>query len=269
MKNKVSAILLVVLALSPGCATESPDPATVTRVDPLTGQPVNPAATASAPPTSPPNSAAHDESPGVQMTGEVSLQRNFYFVFDGSGSMHEAPPSSGGSGEQRFRSKIEAAKWAVRQFMTTVPNDVNLGLYVFDSRGQREVIPLGPNNRVAFLNAIENVRANQGTPLGDAIAKGVDALVEQYKKQLGYGEYRLIVVTDGEASDDLNAGVTQALRYSIPIYTVGFGIGEGHALRKYSVSYKNALSAGDLQQALTEAGSELDVYDPGTFKQKQ
>src|SRR5690606_5760668 len=101
-----------------------------------------------------------------------------------------------------------------------------------------------------------------GTPLGDATYKGVHSLVDQYRKQLGYGEYRLIVVTDGESSDNLDRGVAEANKFSIPIYTIGFGIGERHALRKHSISYRSADSAEELKQALEQAASELDVYDP-------
>ena len=41
--------------------------------------------------------------------GEVSLARNFYFIFDGSGSMRD---------RQAGRAKLEGAKEAVRKFLT-------------------------------------------------------------------------------------------------------------------------------------------------------
>jgi Mg-chelatase subunit ChlD len=91
-----------------------------------------------------------------------------------------------------------------------VPKDVNLGLYVFDRNGERQVVPLASNNRAAFLAAIDQVDAAGATPLGDAIGKGAHALVKEYKKQLGYGDYRLIVITDGEASDNISQGIVVA-----------------------------------------------------------
>ena len=184
--------------------------------------------------------------------GEISLARNFYFVLDGSGSMD---------------GKMEEAKAAIKIFVDTVPEEnVNLGLFVFDNQGTREVVPLAPHNRAQFMAAVNQASPGGGTPLGTSIKTGVDALTTQYKKQLGYGEYRLIVVTDGEASDSISTGVKPANRYGIPIYTIGFGIGERRALRKHSISYRSADSAEELKQALEQAASELDVYDPTDFK---
>ena len=79
-----------------------------------------------------------EESEGA----EASLARNFYFIFDGSGSMKSAPGGACG-GDQSFGSKLEGAQWAVEEFLAKVPEDVNIGLYVFDRDGRQEVVPLG------------------------------------------------------------------------------------------------------------------------------
>src|SRR5579872_569123 len=77
---------------------------------------------------------------GAQEKGQASLTRNFYFVFDGSGSMGE------NCGGDRV-SKIVGAKKALKQFMRIVPTNCDLGLFVFDVHGIREVVPLAPDNR--------------------------------------------------------------------------------------------------------------------------
>jgi Ca-activated chloride channel homolog len=197
--------------------------------------------------------------------GAVSLRRNFYFVFDGSGSMKDVPRKTADS-DQQFSSKIQGAKWAVTEFLTKVPKDANLGLYVFDKSGPREVLPLGPNNRTIFLQKVQNIHAKGGTPLGTAIAAGSEALQKQYNKQLGYGEYRLIVITDGEATDNLQTGVARATKNRTPIYTIGFDMGNDHALRKHSISYRSADSAKQLEHALEQAIGELDIFDPADFR---
>ncbi len=184
--------------------------------------------------------------------GEISLARNFYFVFDGSGSMDGR--------------KLQDAKIAVKEFMNNIPNDVNLGLYVFDYFGEREVLALGGNNRAQFLAEIDKVRADNGTPLGASIRTGAKALAAQRDKQLQYGEFRLIVITDGDSSDRIEYGTDEAERLLIPIYTIGFQIGERHALRAKSVSYKSANDLQELRKALQESAAELDVFDPQSFK---
>jgi len=196
---------------------------------------------------------------------KISLRRNFYFVFDGSGSMKEPPHTQNSDDDQSPTSKIEGAKWAVHEFLKKVPGDVNLGLYVFDRYGNREVLALGANNREQFLADVDKISASGGTPLGAAIAKGTAALSRQYDRQLGYGEYRLIVITDGEATDRLSDGVTAAEAKRIPIYTIGFDIGQQHALRRHSIAYRSASSAKEVEQGLEEAAAELDVFDQSSF----
>jgi len=195
--------------------------------------------------------------------GEVSLARNFYFIFDGSGSMGSPPPSAG---DQSFSTKLQGAKWAVDRFMEHVPDDVHFGLWVFDSRGSREVVALGPEKRGDFLAAIRATRSGGGTPLAHAIRKGTDQLVAQYKRQLGYGEYRLVVVTDGQA-DGIPDAAAYAERFGIPIYTIGFCVGEHHPLREFSVSYRTANSAEDLKQGLEQAVAESETFDPTVFEE--
>ena len=189
-----------------------------------------------------------------------STARNFYVVFDGSGSMIGRAP-----GGDKFRNKLDGAKWAMHQFVEALPDDVNLGLYVFDSRHNGEVLPLAANNKAEFLKLIDAVRDGGGTPLGDSIEKAVKTLKKQYEKQFGYGEFRLVVVTDGDSNDSMTEGVKAAQKNNFAIYTVGFGIGEKHELRRYSRFYKDAVNADQLKSALTEAGSELELYDPTSF----
>jgi len=200
--------------------------------------------------------------------GQVSLARNFYFIFDGSGSMRD-PISRDCGGDQTFERKIEGAKWAVAEFLKKVPEDVNLGLYVFDekhtSKSECNVLSLGPNNMTAFLQAINDVEAGGGTPLARAIQFGAEVLAEQKAKQLGYGEFRLVVVTDGLA-DDIPQAAEFATEKEIPIYAIGLCIQEDHPLRQYAVSYRAANNFQDLAKALEATVAETEFYDVKTFE---
>lgn len=198
--------------------------------------------------------------------GVAQTTRNLYVIFDGSGSMNDGLDSTC-KGDKSFRTKLEGAQWALREFIGHVPEDVNLGLYVFDARGRREFVPLGPGNRDAFLAAVRTVRAGEGTPLGEAIKTGVDRLVQQYKQQLGYGEFRLVVVTDGQANGEvpLAEATAYAAKFATPIYTIGLCIGAEHELRKYSVSYRAADSIEELREGLAETLAEPPSFDATGF----
>lgn len=189
--------------------------------------------------------------------GEPSLVRNFYFIFDGSGSMGEHL-----HGER----KIVGAKQAVRRFIEQVPSDVHLGLFIFDRQGKREVVSLEANNQQSFLQAIDNIEVGGGTPLARAIEYATDRLKEQRAMQLGYGEYNLIVVTDGKA-DNIPEASEIAVQQGISIYAIGLGIGENHPLNNpdYVVSYTAAENFDQLTQALVEAVAESPVYDDTDF----
>jgi Mg-chelatase subunit ChlD len=169
-------------------------------------------------------------------------------------------------GDKRFSSRLEGAKWAVEQFLPLVPREVNLGLLVFDTNGNSERVSLGPDSRAPFLAAIKKIRAGGKTPLTESIEQGVNRLVQQRDKQLGYGEFRLIVVTDGEATGrPLPQAVAYARERRVPIYTIGLCLSADHELRRFSVSYRPADSIEALKLGLEETLAETIMFDPQTF----
>jgi hypothetical protein len=198
--------------------------------------------------------------------GQAELTRNFYFIMDGSGSMNERTTSDCG-GDQQFPDKMTGANWAIKKFLESVPADVNIGLYVFDINGIREVVPLGSSNRDRFLKAVDDIEAGGGTPLARAIRYGTDKLVKQYKKQLGYGEFRLVAVTDGKA-DGIPEAALYAAKHGIPIYAIGLCVEKNHPLRHYSVSYRAADNFADLSKGLTDTLAELPSFDVTQFEER-
>jgi hypothetical protein len=263
----VLRLLLVLTSLIAGCEGDggSVGPPTTTSVTmPPPTRPVPP-------PTAPvPEAGAGTtDSPASGTSDAASLTRNLYFVLDGSGSMDEDPatrcPGSGAKGS--FPTKIAAARWAIGEFLGQVPAEDRLGLYVFDRGGQREVVPLGTGNRPRFLAAVKAVYAAGGTPLAEAIITGVDKLAAQRDEQLGYGDFRLVVVTDGEATGRrLEDGTAYALAKRIPIYTIGFCVGRTHTLFQHSVAYRAANSPAELRRGLEETLGELDAFDMKSFE---
>ncbi len=175
---------------------------------------------------------------------------NAYIVFDGSGSMSGGP--------------VNEAKRAVSAFVKGAPDDLNIGLYVFDQRHQNgaELVPLGRGDeqRGKLQRAISGIDAGGGTPLGAALRAGTDSLISRFQSQLRYGDIRLIVVTDGEASDPrvFDSSIRFAHQHHVPIYTIGFRVRATHPLRKYSEAYLTANDEQELLDAMQETLAELD-----------
>jgi uncharacterized protein with von Willebrand factor type A (vWA) domain len=197
-----------------------------------------------------------DESEGVASTAS-----NFYFLFDMSGSMDDKC-----SGKR----KIDGAKEAVTMFMKNIPDDINIGLMLFGTRsghGYEEALPVGPGNKDEFLRVINSLQPTGDTPLGEALLASVDKIIEQYKKQLGYGTYRIIIVTDGEQTGiDLKQPCNYLGQHGfIGLYSIGLCMKSSHTLKKYSLSYRDANNYEELEQALVEATAESDVFDASLF----
>ncbi|MDO8470094.1 MAG: VWA domain-containing protein [bacterium] len=192
----------------------------------------------------------------------ISLQKNFYVILDCSGSMAE---DVCGGGDKSFYDKMRAAQWATTEFVAKVPKDVNLGLCLLTDGDVVEVVPLS-TDRAAFLAAVQATGSGGGTPLGEAIVVATNKLAERYKLQLGYGEYRIIAITDGEATGmSIDRAGEYARKSGFPIYTIGFCMDADHSLRKYSTSYRTANSSIDLAKGLEETLGEADSFDPTTF----
>jgi uncharacterized protein with von Willebrand factor type A (vWA) domain len=189
--------------------------------------------------------------PGVTRPGShMDPSSNAYIILDGSGSMSGEP--------------IAEAKRAVSSFVRSAPEDLNIGLYVFDQNNQSgsEVVPLGQGSgqRAELLKAIASVRAGGGTPLGAALRAGTDSLINRFQMQLRYGDIRLIVVTDGEASDAraFDSGILHARTHHVPIYTIGFRMRSNHPLRQFSEAYLTANDEKELLDAMRQTLAELD-----------
>ena len=188
---------------------------------------------------------------------------NYFLLLDGSGSMAESRCSAG-------MQKIDAAVSALRAFVDAVPADANLGLAVFDERGIGERVALGLENRDAIRTAIGEVRVGGGTPLRSSIELAYDKLLLQGRSQQGYGEYHLVIVTDGQPdpkSEDPGRVVRRILAETpVVVHTVGFCIGTNHVLNQPGRSYYVAAeSPQELSQGLEAVLAESAQFDISRF----
>jgi uncharacterized protein YegL len=195
--------------------------------------------------------------------GDERLTKNFYIILDGSGSM----ASYGCSGKL---TKAQAAIMALVNFRKAVGDDANLGLLIFDQKGTSERVPLGSNNAEAFASALVSMEVGGGTPLGTAMEKGLSALETQARAQQGYGEYNLVIVTDGEANEnDAPGPMVKKLTADTPVlvHTIGFCIGEDHALNQPGLTiYKAANNPKELASGLEEVLAESETFSVAEFE---
>jgi Ca-activated chloride channel homolog len=187
---------------------------------------------------------------------ENLLRKNIYLVLDCSSSMND----SCGNG----RSKLEVAKAAISRFVSLVPEDTNIGLLTFERSDPQEKIPLGTKNRKEIIQAVDQTKPEGGTPLSKAVEAGYQKLREQAMRQLGYGEYHLVVITDGEANPgyDPTPIVNHVLSTSpVVIHTIGLMIGQGHSLNQQGRTiYKDARNPQDLEDGLKEIAAESEQF---------
>lgn len=263
LNNKIAmSLLLICCIVVGGCsdnsASKSPAPADTTPGSPTEQS------SESAPPEpekkQPEWPFAKEEESPAELADNL-LAKNYFLIFDGSGSMRDSECS----GDQR---KIDVAKQAVAQWSQGVPADANLGLFAFHNDG-KITLPLTNGGRDNFISTIMKVRAGGNTPLAEATAYAYKECSAQAKRQLGYGEYTIVVVTDGIANSGskLKKVIDEVLDDSpINIYSIGFCIGQNHSLNQPGRTiYKSADNPEQLKQGLTEVLAESESFDDSEF----
>ena len=186
---------------------------------------------------------------------------NIVVILDASGSMKDRFSSD------RTLTKMDAAKAALREVLTKVPADTHIGLLVFSGANVRNdwVYPLGPVDMPRLMAAIDRPRPSGGTPLGKYIRLGANRLLEQREKQYNYGSYRLLVVTDGEASDarKVRQYTPEVLKRQLRIDVIGVDMKTDHMLATMVDSYRRADNPGELVAAVSQILAET-TDDAGT-----
>ena len=161
------------------------------------------------------------------LVGSVWAAQIVVVVLDDSGSMSDPMRS-----DRRVR-KIDAAKNALRVVLETLPADAQVGVVALNagSRGDHWILPLGKVDRSKLDQATARIRASGGTPLGEFMKVGADALLSK-REEMRYGEYRLLIVTDGEASDEhlLDRYLPDIMARGIVVDVIGVDMQSEHSL---------------------------------------
>jgi Ca-activated chloride channel homolog len=192
------------------------------------------------------------------------LAKNYYVILDDSGSMESGDCARG------YTSKLNAAIDALAAFAEGLPPQANLGVMSFNMGKFNEQLPLGKHDTNEIHNLSKRMKAKGNTPLATAITRGYEALRKQARSQLGYGEYHLVVITDGEATEGEYPDriITQILSESpLDVHTIGFCIGTEHVLNQPRyLSYQAADNAQALRQGLQDVLAESPAFAVSSFK---
>ncbi len=195
----------------------------------------------------------------VDSTGYVAhANQNVVVVLDDSGSM-DSPMRS-----RRDQKKIDAAKSALRVVLGQLPADARIGILLLNgtTQGSPWVIPLGPVNVEQARAALRQVRADGGTPLGEKMKEAADALLQQRSLQ-HYGDYRLLIVTDGEATDGrlVERYLPDILSRGLTVDVIGVDMSSDHSLATQVHSYRRADDPESLERAVRAVFAETSAVD--------
>ena len=188
-----------------------------------------------------------EESPG-----DVEPADNIVVLLDGSGSMEDTMTGN--------RTRMSVAKQALKKVLDLVPPNTNLGLVVFSVNTRDPwVYPLGEVDPQKLRDGVDRTIPGGGTPLGQYMKIAADKLLEQRTKQKGFGSFRLLIVTDGEASDPylVDQHLPDILSRGVTVDVIGVAMQEDHALATRVHSYRRANDAQALDEALSAVFAEV------------
>ena len=128
--------------------------------------------------------------------------------------------------------RLSTAKQAGREFIDSLPDDLNVGLVTFAGRAQTPVMPTSDHATVA--RALDGAILQSATATGDAIAAAQSAILqfgEQIQGPEGPPPAAIVLLSDGKQTipselDDPRGAYTaadEAAEVGLPIHTISFG----------------------------------------------
>lgn len=179
---------------------------------------------------------------------------NVVVILDSSGSMNNYMHEYG-------ITRWQAAQSALKRVIRDIPSATRVGLLVFGAydKGSRWLYSLGRLDVDQFDKAVNGCTPGGQTPLGASLRRGAESLLKLKKDNQGYGTYRLLVVTDGIASDPalVSRYLPTILTNGILLDVIGVGLSKKHELAEKSNSYRNANDPIALQKALAKVFAEV------------
>ncbi len=187
----------------------------------------------------------------------AEAQQNVVVVLDDSGSMDEFISDMSAT-------RMEVAKQALSKALTELPKDTNVGVVTLNTTldGSHWIVPLGPVDPAVWQTNISRIQPLGGTPLGEYLKVGADALLDARSQKI-YGEFRLLVVTDGEANDPaiVDRYLPQILSRGLTIDAIGVDMSSSHSLATRVNNYRDANDNASLEKAIAAVFAETTIED--------
>ena len=181
----------------------------------------------------------------------VRAENNVVVILDDSGSMDTRMAN----GQRR----IDAAKQALKNVLERLPVETQVGVLALNSQLDDSpwIVPMGVINATPWQQRIDQISAAGGTPLGQFTKIAADELLK-LRTNDRYGTYRLLVVTDGEATDRelLQRFVPDVLARGIVLNVIGVDMASEHSLATSAHTYRPAADAQSLVEAISEVFAE-------------
>ena len=122
---------------------------------------------------------------------------------------------------------------------------------------------------IVVLSGVRTATPGGLTPLRSALTQARGKIEAQARRQLGYGEYHLVVVTDGEAlpNEDPRAIVNSIIAATpIVLHTIGFCIDAKHSLNQPGrILYRQANDLDELKKGLQNVLAEAPSFTVQQF----
>jgi len=202
---------------------------------------------------------------GIANPEQSAVSPVVVIVLDDSGSMRDKMRT-----DQGKEPRMKVAQRALKKLVEQLPENTQLGLLLMNGARNEGgwLVPLAPLEKGKTIALIDQVRADGGTPLGRSMKIAMDQLLAA-RNSKPIGDYRLIVVTDGEATDAnvLNQYLPEIVARGIVVDAIGVDMNSDHTLASKSHTYRRANDAASFESALVEIfaeSSQSQVDDGGS-----
>lgn len=186
---------------------------------------------------------------------------NVVIVFDTSGSMADKMSSD------RSKTRMQVAQSSLIKVLSNVPDTTKIGILTFTGW----IYPISNVDHNNIKKAIKGCNPESNTPIYESIKIGATELLKHRESQNNAGSYKIVVVTDGIASDpslnqdgiffdgSFKPGVLKdVMNRGITIDVIGLDMEQDNPLRhQINGSYIYGDNENNLTSAISKAVAEV------------